>query len=248
MAIKLIIPAMETATVDIPTSKKVDISQESIWTRISDSIAYFFTSNSSVAEKIGNMCYWLEHMDEDQVEALEASKVDGNVQTYNNMNTIMQFSAAAVDFCVKNLVKYESKSYVLNDKERKDIDEEMESTCNEFESSHNRDTIAGYIDSKPKDVGDDPTLARLGFTHPKLTGLAKQFKNDQAGRLSKVRKLKFISNMTAYNPEQGKIKVANLAARNFGVILKDAMKSYTYVDKFLFRVYREMKRQKIIPN
>lgn len=245
MAIKLIVPAMD-GLVDSLSTANISAAVESIWTRISDSIAYMFTSDSSMSEKIGNMCYWLEHMDEDQIEAIDNSKIDGKYQTYNNMNSIMQFSAAAVDFCVQNLPKYERKEYALNDAHRKAIEEEMESSCSTFEASHNRNVIAGFMDKNPDNVGEDPTLARLGFTHSKLTDFAKRFKNDQSGRLSKVRKLKFVSNITAYNPEGGKIKLVNVAARNFGVILNDAMKAYSYVDKFLFRVYREMKRQKII--
>ena len=244
MSLKLISPVCESLTVEVP--REAEVSEEGLWSFITDSISYIFTSDSSVAEKLGNMCYWLDKMDEDQIKAFEATKVDRKTQTYQNMETIMRFSGEAVDFCIRNLGKYEGKGYALNDDQRKEINEEMEGVCQQFESSHNRNEIAGMIESEGAPGVKEPTYATLGFTHEHIQTLAKQFKNDQAGRLNKLRKMKFIATVTGVTPKGGKWEIVNLAARNFGVILKDAIKSYKYVDKFLYCTYQEMRRQKII--
>lgn len=243
MALKLesslIVPAMENV-------QTVEPGEEGLWSNIKDSIAYMFTSDSSIAEKIGNMCYWLDKMDEDQQKELESVHVEFKMQNFVNTQIIMRFSGEAVDFCVKNLSKYESKEYFSNDEERKEITEEMEGICNQFESSHNRNLIAGLMIQPGWTGKGDPTFAQLGFTHDHLMTVAKEFKNDQAGRLGKLRKMKWIADITGVEGRNGKWEIVNVAARNFGVILKDAIKSYKYVDKFLFFAYREMKRQKII--
>ena len=243
MALKLesslIVPAMENV-------QTVEPGEEGLWSNIKDSLAYMFTSDSSIAEKIGNMCYWLDKMDEDQQKALESVHVEFKMQNFVNTQIIMRFSGEAVDFCVKNLSKYESKEYFSNDEERKEITEEMEGICNQFESSHNRNLIAGLMVQPGWTGKGDPTFAQLGFTHDHLMTVAKEFKNDQAGRLGKLRKMKWIADITGVEGKNGKWEIVNVAARNFGVILKDAIKSYKYVDKFLFFAYREMKRQKII--
>lgn len=243
MALKLesslIVPAMENV-------QTVEPGEEGLWSNIKDSLAYMFTSDSSIAEKIGNMCYWLDKMDEDQQKELESVHVEFKMQNFVNTQIIMRFSGEAVDFCVKNLSKYESKEYFSNDEERKEITEEMEWICNQFESSHNRNLIAGLMIQPGWTGKGDPTFAQLGFTHDHLMTVAKEFKNDQAGRLGKLRKMKWIADITGVEGKNGKWEIVNVAARNFGVILKDAIKSYKYVDKFLFFAYREMKRQKII--
>ena len=243
MALKLesslIVPAMENV-------QTVEPGEEGLWSNIKDSLAYMFTSDSSIAEKIGNMCYWLDKMDEDQQKELESVHVEFKMQNFVNTQIIMRFSGEAVDFCVKNLSKYESKEYFSNDEERKEITEEMEGICNQFESSHNRNLIAGLMIQPGWTGKGDPTFAQLGFTHDHLMTVAKEFKNDQAGRIGKLRKMKWIADITGVEGKNGKWEIVNVAARNFGVILKDAIKSYKYVDKFLFFAYREMKRQKII--
>ena len=246
MAIKLS-SSLEPAVESVQTPTIVP-AEESIWTNITDGLAYMLTSDSSCAEKLGNMLYWMDKMDEDQIKELEATTVGFTMQNYTNTETIMRFSGDAVDFCVKNLSKYESKGYAVMDDERKEIDQEMEGVCAQFEASHNRNLIAGLIQKQGYNGKGDPTMANLGFTHEHLTTLAKQFKNDQAGRLAKLKKMKFISLVTGYKCEGGKWNLVNVAAKNFGVILKDAIKSYKYVDKFLFFTYRELKRRDIIKN
>lgn len=244
MALKLesslVVPAVESV------QQNVEPGEEGLWSNIKDSLTYMFTSDSSVAEKIGNMCYWLGKMDEDQQKAMESVQVGFKMQNYVNTQIIMRFSGEAVDFCVKNLAKYESKGYFSNDEERKEISDEMEGVCSQFEASHNRNLIAGLIVQPGWTGKGDPTFAQLGFTHEHLETLAKEFKNDQAGRLSKLRKMKWVADITGVEGKNGKWEIVNMAARNFGIILKDAIKSYKYVDKFLYFTYQEMKRQKII--
>ena len=97
MALKLesslIVPAMENV-------QTVEPGEEGLWSNIKDNLAYMFTSDSSIAEKIGNMCYWLDKMDEDQQKALESVHVEFKMQNFVNTQIIMRFSGEAVDFCV----------------------------------------------------------------------------------------------------------------------------------------------------
>ncbi len=90
------------------------------------------------------------------------------------------------------------------------------------------------------------TYAQLGFTHEHLITVAKEFKDNQSGRLSRLKKMKFISNVVARKPENYQLKVIHEAAYKFAKLLGTAIDSYKYVDKFLFYTYKELKRQKLV--
>lgn len=225
----------------------IDPAMEGFWQTIKDKVAYMFTKDEHVSEKIGNMIYWLNHMDSDQIRELESTPIDRKFQTYDNMKKIMAFSAEAVDFCLKNLVRYEGTSYVISDEARKKISDEMEGVCNQFEASHDRNEIAAIIEGQGATKGQKTvTLISIGFTKNHIEEIAKTYKAEQAGRLSKLNKMKFIANMTGHEVKNTELTVAHMAARNFGVILKDAVRSYKFVNEFLFYMYRLMQRQKII--
>ena len=85
MALKLesslIVPAMESV-------QTVEPGEEGLWSNIKDSLAYMFTSDSSIAEKIGNMCYWLDKMDEDQQKALESVQ-DAELRQHSDHHALL---------------------------------------------------------------------------------------------------------------------------------------------------------------
>ena len=90
------------------------------------------------------------------------------------------------------------------------------------------------------------TYATLGYTFNNLYDIAKQFKDAQAGRLSRLKKMKFISTVLGYKPKDGAIKIVHAASIDMANILNFAMTCYKYVDRFLFTTYREMEKQKLI--
>lgn len=221
---------------------KIEYGTESLM----DRIAYFFTSDKSVSEKIGNLLYHLEKLDEDQIKALESTHIDFKMQTFANVQKIMSFSNQAVDYVVANTRKYENKSYALLENERDELRQEIDSAYSSFISSHNKDEITGLLSGKG--IVADKTYAALGFTHQNLITVAKEFKDNQSGRLPKLKKMKFISNVLAVTPKNFQLKVIHEASYKFAALLGTAIDSYKYVDRFLFYTYRRLQKQKVIPN
>lgn len=219
---------------------KIAYAQESLW----DKICYMFSSDKSISEKIGDMLYQMGNMDEEQQKALESTKIDYKMQTFQNVQKMMGFSGQAVDFVVANTRKYEGKSYALLENEREEMQQEIDSEYSSFVSSHNRDEIIKMV--KNDGVVADKTYAQLGFVHNNLLTVAKEFKDNQSGRLTRMKKMKFISQCLATRPQNFQMKVVHEASYRFAQLLDTAISSYKYVDRFLYLTYKELERQKII--
>lgn len=219
---------------------KIQCGEESLM----DRIAYMFTSDKSISEKIGDMLYAMSKMDEDEKKALESTHIDFKMQTYSNVQKLMAFSGAAVDFVVSNVKRYEGKSYALLENERDEIRQEIDSACSSFNSSHDRNAINKILDDKA--LVDDKTYAVLGFHFDNLYSLTKEFKDSQSGRLSRMKKMKFISEVVAVTPENFQLKVVHQASKSFAKLLDQAIDCYKYVDRFLFYTYRKLEKQGII--
>lgn len=231
---------------------KLDISEEALMSctdfssmeGLMDRIAYFFTSDKSISEKIGNMLHLMSKMDEDTKKQIEALHIDYKMQSYENTKKILNFSGEAVDFVVSHTSKFESKSYAVMEDERNAIRAEIESMVSSFNASHDREAILKLMKTGP-DL-KERTYAALGFNFGNLFGVANEFKNSQSGRLSRMRKMKFIANVVARKPEHGTIAIIHSASIGLANIIDEAMACYKYVDKFLFYTYRLLEKQKII--
>ena len=219
---------------------RAEYAQESLM----DQIAWIFTSDKSISEKIGNLIYSIQDLDEDGIKALESTHIDFKMQNFQNTQKLMAFSGQAVDYVMNNCKKYEGKSYALLEKDREEIEQEVDSAYSSFTSSHNVDEILKLL--KGDMVVADKTYAELGFTHSNLMTLSKEFKDTQAGRLSRMKKMKFISNCVAVTPSEFQLKVVHEAAHKFAKLLGIAIDSYKYVDKFLFFTYRKLDKQGLI--
>lgn len=222
-------------------SNRYSVAYESLM----DHIQYLITSDRSIAEKIGNMLYQMQKMDEDQKKALESLKIPFKMAKCEEVKKVMSYSASAVDFVMEKTRKYESKSYALLDEERDEIKQEVEAAASSFESQHDFKEIH-YIMSG-EEAEKDKTYAVMGFTFDNLVSLAKEFKDNQAGRLTRMRKMKFINTVAAHGTkDDGHVHVVNKACWRFVQLLNRAMDCYTYVNKFLFFTYKELLRQKLI--
>lgn len=209
-----------------------------------DKIAYFFTSDKSISEKIGNMLFQLGKMDEDDRKKIDALHIDYKMQSYDNTRKILSFSGEAVDFVVSHTAKFESKSYVVMENERDAIRDEINSMVTSFNASHDREAILKLMKTGP-DVADR-TYSALGFHFNNLYAVANEFKTSQSGRLSRMKKMKFIANVVARKPEHGTIAVIHSASIGLANIIDEAMECYKYVDKFLFYTYRILEKQGLI--
>lgn len=215
-------------------------AEESLW----DKIEYLFTSDKSISEKIGNMIYQLGKLEEDDVRALESTHVKFKMQNFATVQKMMSFSGQAVDFVVSNTRKFENKAYALLENEREEIQQEIESAYSSFASSHDVSEMTELLSNSG--VVKDKTYAQLGYTHTNLLTVAKEFKDNQSGRLTRMKKMKFISNVVARTPSNFQLKVIHEAAFKFAKLMSVAIDTYKYVDKFLFYTYKELCRKEII--
>lgn len=228
---------LNSLVLDNPT---YDPAQEGLW----DNIVYFFTTDKSVATMIGNMLYQMGKMEEDEKRALESTHIDYKMASCSDLRKVMAFSGSAVDFVVSKCQKYEGKSYALLEDDRKQMQEEIESEVSSFKASHDFSAIGGIV--KNVNSQANKTYATLGYTFDNLYDVAKQFKDAQSGRLARMKKMKFISNVLGFKPKDGALRVVHAASIDMANILNFAMTCYKYTDKFLFMTYREMERQKLI--
>jgi len=216
-------------------------STESLW----DHIQYLVTSDKSIAEKIGNMLYQMQQMDEDQKKALESIKIPFKMAKCQEIKKVMAYSESAVDFVMEKTRKYENKAYVSLAEEKDQIKSEVESAASSFESQHNFEDVSYVL--RGEEAESDKTYAVMGYTFDNLYGLAKQFKDNQAGRLTRMRKMKFINYMASHGTkEDGHVHVVNKACMRFVKLLNGAMECYSYVNKFLFFTYKELLRNDLI--
>lgn len=215
-------------------------AQEGLW----DNIVYFFTTDKSISEKIGNMLYQMSKLDEDEKRALESTHIDYKMSSCADLRKVMAFSGQAVDFVVAKCQKYEGKSYALIENDRNEMQEEIESEVSSFKSSHDFSEIGNIV--KNIEAQDHKTYATLGYTFNNLYDIAKQFKDAQSGRLARMKKMKFISNVLGHKPKDGALRICHAASIDMVNLLNFAMTCYKYVDKFLFMTYREMEKQKMI--
>lgn len=218
-----------------------DPACEGLW----DHIQYLITSDKSIAEKIGNMMYQMQQMDDDKKKALESLKIPFKMEKIEKVKLIMEYSRTAVDFVVEKVRKYEDKAYVTLEDEKNQIKNEVDSAAASFESQHNSEDIIDVLNNETAEK--DKTYAVMGFTFDNLYSLAKEFKDNQAGRLTKMRKMKFINYMAAHGTKNdGHVHVINKACMQFVKLLNRAMDCYSYVNKFLFFTYKEMLRNDLI--
>ena len=215
-------------------------AQEGLW----DNIVYFFTTDKSICEKIGNMLYTMGKMEEDEKRALESTHIDYKMATCANLKKVMAFSGQAVDFVVSKCSKYEGKSYALLEDDREEMQQEIESEVSSFKASHDIKEVGNII--KNVDAQENKTYATLGYTFNNLYDVAKQFKDSQSGRLARMKKMKFISTVLGYKPKDGALKMVHAACIDMSNLLNFSMDCYKYIDKFLFMTYREMEKQKMI--
>ena len=215
-------------------------AQEGLW----DNIVYFFTTDKSVATMIGNMLYQMGKMDDDEKRAVESTHIDYKMATCADLRKVLAFSGAAIDFVMAKCQKYEGKSYVLLEEDHQEMQEEIESEVSSFKSSHDISDIGDIV--RNVNAQANKTYATLGYTFNNLYDIAKQFKDAQAGRLARMKKMKFISTVLGYKPKDGAIKLVHAASIDMANILNFAMTCYKYVDRFLFTTYREMEKQKLI--
>lgn len=215
-------------------------AQEGSW----DNIVYFFTTDKSVATMIGNMLYQMGKMDDDEKRAIESTHIDYKMASCSDLRKIMAFSGSAVDFVMAKCQKYEGKSYALLEDDRRQMQEEIESEVSSFRASYDFAAIGDIV--KNVNAQANKTYATLGYTFNNLYDVAKQFKDAQSGRLARMKKMKFISNVLGYKPKDGALKVVHAASIDMSNVLNFVMTCYKYTDKFLFMTYRELERQKLI--
>lgn len=210
-----------------------------------DHIQYMITSDKSISEKIGNMLYQMQKMDEDDKKKVESISIPFKMAKLDDVKKLMDFSKQAVEFVMEKCRKYESKSYSSIAEERQEMQQEVEAAAAQFEGSHDIKEIH-YILSN-EEAEKDKTYAVQGYTFDNLYLVAKAFKDAQTGYLTRMRKMKFITTILAHGfTNDGHVKVANTASWKFTKLLNRAMDCYTYVNKFLFFTYKELLRNKLI--
>lgn len=221
-------------------SSDIEPAQEGIL----DSLAYMFTSDKAIAEKLGNMIHQLEKIGSDDQKAFESLPIGRKIQKFENLKRLMGYSAKAIDFVETNIKKYESMSYGVMDSDRKKIQDEIDQVVGDFEN----DNQAKEMHKLMSDVEDkeDATYAQLGYTFSNFMEIAKEFKDSQSGRLAKLRKMRIITYTAATEIKDWKIRVVHDATYRFNDLLGTGITVYKYVDKFLFYTYRKLLHENII--